>query len=95
MPPKVLKFGNSTGEAGSACREKSSCCKKKICRAAIEEAEEAKKAGEERVILFSLSGHGHFDLAAYDQYFSGELQDYEYPQEEIDRALEKLPAVEA
>ena len=63
-------------------------------RAAIEEAEAAKEAGEERVILFCLSGHGHFDLAAYDLYFRNELQDYEYPQEAIDRALENLPVVD-
>lgn len=62
-------------------------------RAAIEEALEAKEAGEERVILFCLSGHGHFDLSAYDHYTSGELVDVEYPQEYIDRALEALPKV--
>lgn len=63
-------------------------------RAAIEEAEAAKEAGEERVILFCLSGHGHFDLSAYDLYFRGQLQDYEYPQEEIERALAQLPTVD-
>lgn len=62
-------------------------------QAAIEEALEAKEAGEERVILFCLSGHGHFDLSAYDHYFSGELVDVEYPQEFIDKALEALPNV--
>ena len=44
-------------------------------RAAIDEALEAREAGEERVILFNLSGHGHFDMAAYDAYLSGTLSD--------------------
>ena len=42
-------------------------------RAAIDEALDAREAGEERVILFNLSGHGHFDMAAYDDYLSGKL----------------------
>ena len=46
-------------------------------RAAIDEALEAREAGEERVILFNLSGHGHFDMAAYDAYLSGSLPDSE------------------
>lgn len=62
-------------------------------RVAIDEAIEAREAGEERTILFCLSGHGHFDLAAYDHYLSGELQDIEYPQELIDQSLEALPQV--
>jgi tryptophan synthase beta chain len=52
-------------------------------RAAIDEALEAREAGEERVILFNLSGHGYFDMAAYDAYLRGELVDVEYePQRE-------------
>jgi len=47
-------------------------------RAAIDEALEAREAGEPRVILFNLSGHGYFDMAAYDQYLAGELTDVEY-----------------
>lgn len=62
-------------------------------RAAIDEALKAKEAGEERTILFGLSGHGHFDLAAYDQYLSGQLEDFEYPQSMIDEALQSLPQV--
>ncbi|MBW3612609.1 MAG: TrpB-like pyridoxal-phosphate dependent enzyme, partial [Chloroflexi bacterium] len=46
-------------------------------RGAIDEALEAREAGEERVILFNLSGHGHFDMAAYDAYLSGSLSDVE------------------
>src|SRR3989442_3071705 len=52
-------------------------------RAAINEAFKAKEAGEEKAILFNLSGHGHFDMAAYDAYFAGKLQDYEYPAEAV------------
>lgn len=62
-------------------------------RAVINEALEAKKAGQERVILFNLSGHGHFDMAAYEAYFSGNLQDYEYPAEAVAAAQHKMPQV--
>ena len=62
-------------------------------RAVINEALEAKKTGQERVILFNLSGHGHFDMAAYEAYFSGKLQDYEYPAEAVAAAQHKLPQV--
>jgi len=63
-------------------------------RAAIDEALAAREAGEARVILFNFSGHGHFDLSAYDAYLRGELIDYEYPTEKIREALERLPKVE-
>jgi tryptophan synthase beta chain len=56
-------------------------------RAVILEAERAKEEGKQRVILFNLSGHGHFDLSAYDAYLAGKLQDYELPDSEIQRAL--------
>jgi tryptophan synthase beta chain len=62
-------------------------------RAAIDEALEAKERGEERVIVFGLSGHGHFDLSAYDLYLEGKLTDYAYPEEMIHQALDKLPKV--
>ncbi len=62
-------------------------------RVAIDEALDAKAKGEKRVILFNLSGHGHFDLSAYQAYLSGELADYEYPQEAIEQALEHIPQV--
>ncbi len=62
-------------------------------RAAIDEALEAKEAGEKRVILFNLSGHGHFDLGAYDSYLAGKLTNHEHPQDEIEEALEHLPKV--
>ncbi len=63
-------------------------------RAAIDEALEAKAAGEERVILFNLSGHGHFDMSAYAQYFAGQLQDYEYPVEAVAEAQQRMPQVD-
>ena len=62
-------------------------------RSAINEALAARETGERRVILFNLSGHGHFDMAAYDAYFAGQLQDYAYPEERIEAALKDLPAV--
>ncbi len=62
-------------------------------RAVIDEALEAKEAGQERVILFNLSGHGHFDMAAYEAYFSGKLQDFEYPAEAVAAAQHKMPQV--
>ena len=61
--------------------------------AAIREAEACKESGEENVILTALCGHGHFDMAAYDAFLSGELTDYEYPEEKIAAALEAVPAV--
>lgn len=62
-------------------------------RAVINEAMDAKLKGEKRIILFNLSGHGNFDMAAYQAYLSGQLEDYECPQESIDNALENLPEV--
>ncbi len=62
-------------------------------RAAIDEAMEAKLKGEKRVIVFNLSGHGHFDLSAYEAYLGNGLQDYAYPEEKINAALEDLPKV--
>ncbi len=62
-------------------------------RAAIDEALDAKEKGEKRVILFNLSGHGHFDLSAYESYLSGKLEDFEYPAEAVTAAMEDLPQV--
>jgi tryptophan synthase beta chain len=64
-------------------------------RVAIDEALRAKKEGKRRTILFNLSGHGHFDLAAYEAFLEGKLQDYEYPAEKIAEALRDLPRVKA
>jgi tryptophan synthase beta chain len=62
-------------------------------RAAIDEALDAKKKGEKRVILFNLSGHGNFDMTAYQAYLSGKLEDFEYPEAAIKSAMANLPKV--
>ncbi|MDA8088135.1 MAG: hypothetical protein M0Z75_15730, partial [Nitrospiraceae bacterium] len=62
-------------------------------RGAIDEALAAREEKKETVILFNLSGHGNFDMAAYDVYLSGKLVDYEYPSELIREALSKLPRI--
>jgi tryptophan synthase beta chain len=60
-------------------------------RAVVEEAEAARQAGEGRVILLNLCGHGFFDLAAYDAYLAGELEDPEFSEADMEAALERLP----
>jgi tryptophan synthase beta chain len=62
-------------------------------RAVVDEALDAKAKGEKRVILFNLSGHGHFDMLSYQKYLSGELEDYEYPVEAVQEAMQHLPQV--
>jgi tryptophan synthase beta chain len=64
-------------------------------RVVIDEALRCRAAGRRQTILFNLSGHGHFDLAAYEQFLAGRLQDYEYPAEKIEEALRGLPKVTA
>jgi tryptophan synthase beta chain len=60
---------------------------------AIRAAKRCKESGEKKVILFNLSGHGHFDMYAYEQYFSGKLEDFEYPEAAIKQAEKDLPKV--
>jgi tryptophan synthase beta chain len=62
-------------------------------RGAIDEALQAKEEGKEKTILFNLSGHGHVDMAAYDDFLAGHLTDYEYPAEAIKESLAHLPKV--
>jgi tryptophan synthase beta chain len=62
-------------------------------RVAIDEALAAKVEGVGRVILFNNSGHGHFDLSAYERYLAGALEDFEYPAERVAAALRALPSV--
>jgi tryptophan synthase beta chain len=62
-------------------------------RVAIDEALKCKEEGVSKTILIAHSGHGHFDLAAYDEYLSGRLQDYEYPEQKVKEALASLPQV--
>jgi tryptophan synthase beta chain len=64
-------------------------------RAVIQEAEAAREAGEARVILFGLCGHGNFDLSAYDAYLSGSLTDPEFSEAELEAALSALPEAPA
>jgi tryptophan synthase beta chain len=62
-------------------------------RGAMDEALQAKEEGKERTILFNLSGHGHVDMTAYDDFLAGKLTDYEYPAEAIRESLAHLPKV--
>jgi tryptophan synthase beta chain len=62
-------------------------------RAVIDEAVEAREAGQEKVILFNLSGHGHFDMQAYDDYLAGRLPEVEFRQEDVDEAMQHVPPV--
>jgi len=59
----------------------------------IDEALKCRESGESKTILLAHSGHGHFDMAAYDAYLSGKLTDYEYPEEKVKEALAQLPKV--
>jgi tryptophan synthase beta chain len=62
-------------------------------RAAMDEAEDARIKGDPRIILFNLSGHGDYDMSAYQAYLNGQLDDYEYPDEAIRVSLNNLPNV--
>ena len=62
-------------------------------RACIDEALRCKESGEPKTLFFNLSGHGHFDMAAYDSFFAGKLEDFEYPEEAIKASLHNLPKV--
>lgn len=59
----------------------------------IDEALKCKAEGQRKDILLALSGHGHFDLGAYEKYLTGQLEDYEYPEEKVKEALKHLPKV--
>jgi tryptophan synthase beta chain len=62
-------------------------------RAVIDEAIQAREAGQEKIILFNLSGHGHFDMQAYDDYLAGRLPEVEFRQEDVDAAMTHVPQV--
>jgi len=64
-------------------------------RVTIDEALKCKREGKSKVILLAHSGHGHFDMGAYEQYLSGKLQDYAYPEDMVKQALKSLPEVPA
>jgi tryptophan synthase beta chain len=61
---------------------------------AIDEALKCKQTGEKKVIAFNLSGHGHFDMMAYEAYHQGKLENYEYPAEKVREAMTHLPKVQ-
>jgi tryptophan synthase beta chain len=61
--------------------------------AAIREANKCAETGESKVILTAMCGHGHFDMAAYDAYFRGELEDFDYPEEKVRAAMERVPVI--
>jgi tryptophan synthase beta chain len=63
-------------------------------KSAMDEAVACKNTGEAKVIAFNASGHGHFDMGAYEKYFAGELVNYEYPEEKVEEALAKLPPID-
>ena len=62
-------------------------------RAAIDEALACRETGESKCIVFNFSGHGHFDLGAYEAYFDDQLEDYEYPEEAIREAMKDVPVI--
>jgi tryptophan synthase beta chain len=61
--------------------------------AAIREAERCTQSGEEKVILTALCGHGHFDMAAFDEYLAGNLVDLEYPEDRVRAAMLRVPVL--
>ncbi|HZN19962.1 MAG TPA: TrpB-like pyridoxal phosphate-dependent enzyme [Micromonosporaceae bacterium] len=61
--------------------------------AAVREARRCAETGEAKVILTALCGHGHFDMAAYDAYFRGELTDFDYPEERVRASMARVPVV--
>jgi tryptophan synthase beta chain len=63
-------------------------------RSAIDEAIKCKKTGEDKTILFNCSGHGNFDMSAYDAFYGGQLVDYEYPDELIREAIGRIPKIQ-
>jgi len=62
-------------------------------KAGIDEAIKCRNAKKGKCIVIAFSGHGHFDLSAYDKYLSGQLEDYEYPKNNIEEALKALPEI--
>jgi len=62
-------------------------------KAVVDEAIKCRETREAKTIVMLFSGHGYFDMGAYDKYFAGKLEDYEYPEEKIREALKDLPKV--
>ena len=64
-----------------------------VIQVAIEEALKCKETGEAKNILFLLCGHGYFDKSAYDAYLAGQLEDFAYPREAVEKAMASVPRV--
>jgi tryptophan synthase beta chain len=62
-------------------------------RAVIDEAVAAREVGQEKVILFNLSGHGHFDMQAYDDYLNGRLPEVEFSEAALEEGMRSVPPV--
>lgn len=82
----ALKFARTEG---SLCAPETAHC----IKGAIDEAVKCKESGEEKCIVIAYSGHGFFDLGAYEKYLANQLEDYEYPEELIKQALSELPEI--
>jgi len=82
----ALKFARTEG---SLCAPETAHC----IKAGIDEAVKCKETGEEKCIVIAYSGHGFFDLSAYEKYLANQLEDYEYPEELIKQALSELPEI--
>jgi tryptophan synthase beta chain len=62
-------------------------------KTAMDQAMKCKQSGQKKTIVFNLSGHGHFDLSSYEKYLTGELVDYDFPEEKVKEALAQLPEI--
>jgi len=82
----AIKFAHTEG---SLCAPETAHC----IKAGIDEAMKCKETGEEKCIVIAYSGHGFFDLSAYEKYLANELEDYEYPEELVKQALSELPEI--
>ena len=87
-PERRLRGGGRSSPAARGSSPRPSRRTRSTARS--KNAREADEAGEERTILFNLSGHGHFDMAAYDNYFAGKLEDVALDEAEMQRALEAI-----
>ena len=89
----MFRRGRAIGAlARASCRRPEST---HAIKAAIDEALRCKAEGKAETILFNLSGHGHFDMQAYTDYFAGKLQDVAFEPSALDDALSQLPAIAA
>ena len=87
----ALKPALNSRDVKALCRLR----RPRTVRCAIDEALRCKKEGKKETILFNLSGHGHFDMQAYINYFEGKLVDQNYDEKELAMALAGLPSVAA